>query len=108
MLDFIASCMDVGGHVPAFGDADDAVIVRFSPDPDFNVYHSLLATGAVLFGRGDFKHKAQVFDDKSRWLLGDGAAATFAALAADSSGAHCGAALTRVATIFWVASSRSP
>jgi hypothetical protein len=88
MLDFIASCMDVGGHVPAFGDADDAVIVRFSPDPDFNVYHSLLATGAVLFGRGDFKHKAQVFDDKSRWLLGDGAAATFAALTADASGAH--------------------
>jgi Heparinase II/III-like protein/Heparinase II/III N-terminus len=88
MLDFIASCMDVGGHVPAFGDADDAVIVRFSPAPDFNVYHSLLATGAVLFGRGDFKHKAQVFDDKSRWLLGDGAAATFATLSADSSGAH--------------------
>jgi hypothetical protein len=88
MLDFIVSCMDVGGHVPAFGDADDAVIVRFSPDPDFNVYHSLLATGAVLFGRGDFKHKAQVFDDKSRWLLGDGAAATFAALTADASGAH--------------------
>jgi hypothetical protein len=88
MLDFIASCMDVGGNVPAFGDADDAVIVRFSPDPDFRVYHSLLASGAVLFGRGDFKHKAQVFDDKSRWLLGDGAAATFAALAPDSSGAH--------------------
>jgi hypothetical protein len=88
MLEFIASCMDVGGHVPAFGDADDAVIVRFSPDPDFKVYHSLLASGAVLFGRGDFKHKAQGFDDKSRWLLGDGAAATFAALAEDSSGAH--------------------
>jgi hypothetical protein len=86
MLDFLASCMDAGGHVPAFGDADDAVIVRFSPDPDFRVYQSLLATGSVLFARGDFKHKARVFDDKSRWLLGDAAAAKFAALAADSSG----------------------
>jgi Heparinase II/III-like protein/Heparinase II/III N-terminus len=86
MLDFLASCMDAGGHVPALGDADDAVIVRFSPDPDFRVYQSLLATGSVLFARGDFKHKAQVFDDKSRWLLGDAAAAKFAALAADSSG----------------------
>jgi hypothetical protein len=86
MLDFLASCMDSGGHVAALGDADDAVIVRFSPDPDFRVYQSLLATGAVLFARGDFKHKAQVFDDKSRWLLGDAGAAKFAALAADSSG----------------------
>jgi hypothetical protein len=86
MLDFIASCMDARGHVPAFGDADDAVIVRFSPDPDFRPYQSLLATGSVLFARGDFKHKAQVFDDKSRWLLGDAGAAKFAALAADSSG----------------------
>jgi hypothetical protein len=86
MLDFIASCMDVGGHVPAFGDADDAVIVRFSPSPDFRVYQSLLASGSVLFARGDFKHKSQVFDDKSRWLLGDAAAAKFAAIAANPSG----------------------
>lgn len=86
MLGFIASCMDVGGHVPAFGDSDDAVIVRFSPDPDFRVYQSLLASGSVLFARGDFKHKAQVFDDKSRWLLGDAAAAKFAAIGVDSSG----------------------
>jgi len=87
MLDFIASCMDAGGHVPAIGDADDAVMVRFCPTPDFNVYRSLLATGSVLFGRADFKHKAQVFDDKSRWLLGDAAEARFTALHADSTGA---------------------
>ena len=85
MLDFIASCMDAGGHLPAFGDSDDAVVVRFCPDANFNVFRSLLATGSVLFGRGDFKHKAKAFDDKSRWLLGDTAAAKFAAIAADSS-----------------------
>ncbi len=88
MLEFIASCMDVGGHVPAFGDSDDAVIVRFSPNPDFRVYQSLLATGSVLFARSDFKHQGRVFDDKSRWLLGDAAAAKFMALAADASGAR--------------------
>jgi hypothetical protein len=54
--------------------------VRFEPSPDFRAYHSLLATGAVLFQRGDFKSKAQLFDDKSRWLLGDCAASAFAAL----------------------------
>jgi hypothetical protein len=86
MLDFISSCMDVGGHLPAFGDSDDAVMVRFSPAADFCVFRSLLASGSVLFSRGDFKHKAQEFDDKSRWLLGDAAADEFAALASDSSG----------------------
>jgi hypothetical protein len=80
MLEFIAACMDVGGNVPALGDADDAVMVRFCPQADFAVYRSLLASGAVLFARADFKHKAHVLDDKSRWLLGDAAAASFADL----------------------------
>ncbi|HEY6824559.1 MAG TPA: alginate lyase family protein [Steroidobacteraceae bacterium] len=80
MLTFIASCMDAGGQVPAIGDADDAVLVRFCPASDLCVYRSLLASGAVLFERADFKYKAGVFDDKSRWLLGDAAAAKFAAL----------------------------
>jgi len=86
MLDFIAACMDAGGHVPAIGDADDAVIVRFYPTPGFCVYRSLLTTGSVLFDRGDFKLKGQGFDDKSRWLLGDAAADRFARIDADASG----------------------
>lgn len=77
MLEYLASIMDVAGHVPMFGDADDAVIVRLGKEFDSNVYQSLLATGAVLFGRSDLKIKAQRFDDKSRWLLGDDAAIKF-------------------------------
>jgi len=73
MLEFIASIMDVAGHVPNVGDADDAVLVRFCPDPSPNVYRSLLATGSVLFGRPDFLAKAGQLDDKARWLLGDDA-----------------------------------
>ncbi len=77
MLDFLASIMDVDGNVPAIGDADEGVLVRFMPDHDADVFRSLLATGAVLFQRSELRAKAQVFDDKSRWLLGDGAEAWF-------------------------------
>jgi hypothetical protein len=83
MLEFLASIMDARGNVPAIGDADDGVLVRFDPDPDFDVYRSLLATGAVLFERVEFKLKAREPDEKTRWLLGDEADSRFAQLAAD-------------------------
>lgn len=82
MLEFIAALMDVGGRVPMIGDSDDAVMVRFSREPEFNAYRALLAAGAAIFARGDFARKAGAFDDKSRWLLGEEGAATFARLAA--------------------------
>jgi hypothetical protein len=80
MLQFIAVLMDAGGNMPMIGDSDDALLVRLSPAPGFNAYKSLLATGAVLFKREDFKAKAGYFDDKSRWLLGDNAARQFEAM----------------------------
>jgi hypothetical protein len=86
MLDFLASVMDVSGGVPAIGDADQGLLVRLVPagPPDAapwpGVYRSLLATGAVLFERPEFRIKAGELDEKSRWLLGDGAAARFEAL----------------------------
>ncbi|WP_305323889.1 alginate lyase family protein [Methylicorpusculum sp.] len=82
MLEFIAGLMDAGGNMPMIGDSDDAVMVRFSREPEFNAYQSLLATGAALFSREDFKAKAGRFDDKSRWLLGNEAARRFDALIA--------------------------
>ena len=82
MLEFIAALMDVGGKVPMIGDSDDAVMVRFSREPGFNVYRALLATGAVLFEREDFARKAETFDDKSRWLLGEEGSVAFARLTA--------------------------
>jgi hypothetical protein len=83
MLEFLASIMDVGGHVPQIGDADDGLLVRLDPARDFDPFQSLLASGAVLFDRADFRVKAQGFDDKSRWLFGDEAAARFDALEAN-------------------------
>jgi hypothetical protein len=70
MLEYLASIMDVGGHVPMIGDADDGYAVRLSQEPDFCPYRSLLATGAILFRRGDLKAKAGRLDDKTRWLVG--------------------------------------
>jgi len=70
MLVYLASIMDVNGNLPMFGDADDGYVVRLDPRAGFCRYRSLLATGAVMFGRGDFKAKASGLDDKTRWLLG--------------------------------------
>lgn len=80
MLEFIASIMDAGGNVPMLGDADDGVVVRLAESDAVSPYRSLLASGAVLFGRGDFKLKAGVLDDKTRWLMGEQADTLFEGL----------------------------
>jgi hypothetical protein len=69
MLDYLASIMDAGGNVPQLGDACDGYVTRLSVEEGCP-YRSLLATGAILFRRGDFKLKAGGLDDKTRWLLG--------------------------------------
>lgn len=70
MLEYLASVMDAGGHVPMFGDSDDARAVRLSVAEDFCPYRSLLATGVVLFGRADLRLRTVRLDDKTRWLCG--------------------------------------
>jgi hypothetical protein len=76
MLEYLASIMDAGGNVPMFGDSDDGVVVKLAQG-DFCRYRSLLASGAILFGRDDFKLKAGALDDKTRWLLGEEADSLF-------------------------------
>ena len=77
MLEYLASIMDCRGNVPMIGDADDGYVVRLSREEGFCPYRSLLATGAVLFGRAEFKAKAGRLDGKTRWLLGEGAEEEF-------------------------------
>ena len=84
MLELLASVMDHGGHTPNIGDEDGAVVVNFPPGGIADVYRSLLAKGAVLFDRADFRYKAREFNDQCRWLLGREAAARFEALAPDA------------------------
>jgi len=83
MIEYLASIMDTGGNVPMIGDADDGFAVKLAAPGDFCCYRSLLATGAVLFNRGDFKAKAGLLDDKTRWLFGEDADAAFQGLAAN-------------------------
>ena len=80
MIGFVAAMTDVRGGDPATGDADDAMLVRWSPEADCSPNHSLLATGAALFGRTDWAARAARFDAKSLWLLGAAGARTFAEL----------------------------
>jgi hypothetical protein len=82
MIGYLASMMDVQGHVPMFGDADDGVVVNLAPQRDFCRWRSLVATGALLFERADFMAKAGRLDDKNRWLFGLGADAAFEQLRA--------------------------
>jgi len=114
MIDFLACMMDVGGHVPMIGDADDGYVVALAardtglgpenaqgsqlparasgPEPRaqshaprapaFDNYRSLIATGAVLFGRSDLARKAARYDDKTRWLFGKAGAQQFDVLLA--------------------------
>src|SRR6267142_132853 len=70
MLEYVASIMDRGGNVPMLGDADDGLVVNLAQGSNFCRYRSLLATGAILFGRDDFGFKAGALDDKTRWLIG--------------------------------------
>jgi hypothetical protein len=80
MADFLRSLMDVGGNVPMFGDADDALMVCLSHQPGWCHYRSLLAACAVLFDRPDLKHAAGALDDKNRWLFGEEGVRRWAAM----------------------------
>lgn len=82
MLAFLMAIMDVAGHVPMVGDADDAHIVRFDPSGAEDPYRALLALGAVWFERADFAGKADALGAKARWLLGDVAVQRFQRLRA--------------------------
>ena len=82
MLEYLASIMDVNGHVPMIGDSDDGVVVKLSQEVEFCRYRSLLASGALHFRRGEFKTKAGRVDDKTRWLMGADADVDFACLRA--------------------------
>ncbi len=77
MMEYLASIMDAGGNIPMFGDSDDGLLVRLAHGSEHCRYRSLLAAGALLFSRGDFKAKAGGLDDKTRWLFGAGADAAF-------------------------------
>lgn len=65
-----------GGSPPAFGDGDDARGLWLCMDASAD-YRGLLALGAVLFGRGDFKSVCGDVREEVLWLLGTRGLDTF-------------------------------
>lgn len=75
MLDVLA-ILSRGGIVPGFGDDDGGRVF----DPSRNRMTCMtdpLATGAVLFGRGDFKTLVGGMREETLWLLGEAGAQEF-------------------------------
>ena len=70
MLEFAGALCEGGGEPPSFGDADDGYVLDLG---DARQASGLLCTGAVLFGRSDFKRWAGAFRQSTIWLLGDDA-----------------------------------
>lgn len=70
MIDFLASMTSMAGQLPMIGDADDGLVVSLATEPGFSAHASLIATGAVLFGRADLAAKAGALDGKTVTLLG--------------------------------------
>lgn len=71
MQEYLAAIMDAGGHVPMFGDADDAQVSGLSLGAGGDVHQSQLATAALLFHHAGLARKAGIVDTRTRWLLGE-------------------------------------
>lgn len=68
--EFLASVMDVQGHVPNIGDNDYGRAILLCESPEFNPYQSILSTLSVIFDNVDFRTSGKFFDEKTFWLLG--------------------------------------
>jgi hypothetical protein len=69
MLDFMMYVTRPDGTTPLIGDDDGGKCLPDSTSGPTD-FRSVLSTGSVLFGRGDYKHVAGDFADESLWLLG--------------------------------------
>ena len=69
MLEFVEAYTKPDGSVPLIGDADDGRVQKLGAQT-INDHRYLLAAGAVIFNRADFKRAAGSFGDEAFWLLG--------------------------------------
>ena len=81
MTEFLMDIIHPDGSVPSFGDSDDARGLWFHADCPAD-FRSLLALGAALFGRGDFKAVANKLTEEVFWLMGNRGVEKFRQLAA--------------------------
>ncbi|NCQ54674.1 hypothetical protein GW777_06815 [Candidatus Peregrinibacteria bacterium] len=70
MTEFLMHSLMPGAAAPAFGDGDDARGI-YIKETCVDDYQSLLALGAVLFDRPDFKFLSGTLPEEIPWLLGE-------------------------------------
>ncbi|MGE4092152.1 MAG: alginate lyase family protein [Candidatus Binatia bacterium] len=75
MLEFVGAITQGGGSTSLFGDYDDGYVLDLGNGP--GDARGLLAVGAVLFNRPDFKAWAGGYQETAHWLLGPTAKAAF-------------------------------
>jgi Heparinase II/III-like protein/Heparinase II/III N-terminus len=83
MLDFVMHITRPDGSLPLIGDDDGGRVLGLSLE-DYSSFRDGISSGAVLFGRGDFKHQAGSFYEESFWLLGANAWSVFDAVQAQT------------------------
>lgn len=81
MTQYLMDMLFPDGSAPAFGDCDDARGIWCRSDCPLE-YRSLLALGALLFERADFKAAADGSTEELLWLYGPRALETFEAMEA--------------------------
>jgi hypothetical protein len=87
MLEFVMHITRPDGTIPLLGDDDGGRVLALASD-NYRSYRDGLCSGAVLFGRGDFKSQSGPFCEETLWLLGDGAWPTFNLLPSEPSPYH--------------------
>ncbi len=84
MCEFVQAYSKPDGRAPVIGDQDDGRLTPFTAAENLD-HRSLLAVGAVLFHRADFKANASGYTADCFFLGGAGSRARFDALAATPS-----------------------
>ena len=85
MLAYIMHLSRPDGSLPLIGDDDGGRALALSAE-DYSSFRDGLSSGAVLFGRADFKHQAADFCEESLWFLGESSWTVFDAVQAQPPG----------------------
>ena len=76
MTEFLRDILSPDGSAPAFGDGDDSRGLWLRADCPLD-FRSLLALGAVMFKRADFKWASGNITEEVLWMLGESGAQAF-------------------------------
>ena len=72
MLQFLMHLTRPDGTLPSLGDDDGGRALALDTR-DYHSFQDGLCLGAILYGRGDFKHQAGAFCEEALWMLGEDA-----------------------------------